>query len=140
MAYNAHSVLKTPNFDAMATSGLHFDRFYAAAPVCSPTRGSVMTGRHPNRFGCFTAGNTLRPQKVTTAEALKTAGYVTAHFGKWHIGSVQKDNPVNPGNSGFDTWLSSPNYFDINPILSHEGVAAPTNETLSATFKKGYGK
>ncbi|GAI91522.1 unnamed protein product, partial [marine sediment metagenome] len=51
MAYNGHPVLKTPNFDAMAAEALRFDRFYAAAPVCSPTRGSVMTGRHPNRFG-----------------------------------------------------------------------------------------
>ncbi|MHC4495996.1 MAG: sulfatase-like hydrolase/transferase, partial [Planctomycetota bacterium] len=53
MAYNSHPILKTPNFDAMASAALRFDRFYAAAPVCSPTRGSVMTGRHPNRFGCF---------------------------------------------------------------------------------------
>ncbi|MBM4045965.1 MAG: N-acetylgalactosamine 6-sulfate sulfatase, partial [Planctomycetes bacterium] len=53
MAYNGHPVLKTPNFDAMAAAGVRFDRFYAAAPVCSPTRGSVLTGRHPNRYGCF---------------------------------------------------------------------------------------
>ena len=76
MAYNGHPVIMTPNFDDMAESGLRFARFYAAAPVCSPTRGSVMTGRHPNRFGCFRWGNTLRPQEITIAEALKTAGYV----------------------------------------------------------------
>ncbi|MCD6394960.1 MAG: sulfatase-like hydrolase/transferase, partial [Planctomycetes bacterium] len=81
MAYNAHPVLKTPHFDAMAKEALRFDRFYAAAPVCSPTRGSVMTGRHPNRFGCFKWGRSLRPQEVTVAEALKKAGYVTGHFG-----------------------------------------------------------
>jgi len=105
MAYNGHPVLKTPNFDAMAASTLRFDRFYAAAPVCSPTRGSVMTGRHPNRFGCFKWGHTLRPQEITIAEALKTAGYVTGHFGKWHLGSVRKGSPVNPGASGFDEWF-----------------------------------
>src|SRR3954451_23610320 len=71
MAYNGHPRLKTPNFDAMAREGLRFDRFHAAAPVCSPTRGSVMTGRHPNRFGCFSWGHPLRPQEVTIAEALK---------------------------------------------------------------------
>ena len=81
MAYNDHPVLKTPHFDAMASESLRFDRFYAAAPVCSPTRGSVMTGRHPNRFGCFKWGHTLRPQEITIAEALKTAGYVTGHYG-----------------------------------------------------------
>jgi len=126
MAYNGHPVLKTPNFDAMAASALRFDRFYAAAPVCSPTRGSVMTGRHPNRFGCFRWGHTLRPQEITVAEALKTAGYVTGHFGKWHLGSVRKGCPVNPGASGFDEWLSAPNFFDNDPILSREGVAVQT--------------
>jgi len=126
MAYNGHPVLKTPNFDATAASALRFDRFYAAAPVCSPTRGSVMTGRHPNRFGCFRWGHTLRPQEITIAEALKTAGYVTGHFGKWHLGSVCKGSPVNPGASGFDEWFSAPNFFDNDPILSREGVAIQT--------------
>jgi len=126
MAYNGHPILKTPQFDAMAAAALRFDRFYAAAPVCSPTRGSVMTGRHPNRFGCFKWGHSLRPQEITVAEALKTTGYVTGHFGKWHLGSVVKGSPVNPGASGFDEWLSAPNFFDNDPILSREGTAIPT--------------
>ncbi|MFH1923294.1 MAG: sulfatase-like hydrolase/transferase, partial [Planctomycetota bacterium] len=126
MAYNGHPVLKTPNFDAMAAAALRFDRFYAAAPVCSPTRGSVMTGRHPNRFGCFKWGNTLRPQEVTVAEALKQAGYTTGHFGKWHLGSVRSGSPVSPGASGFDEWLSSPNFFDNDPVLSDQGKAVQT--------------
>ncbi len=123
MAYNGHLVLKTPNFDNMAAAGLRFDRFYAAAPVCSPTRGSVMTGRNPNRFGCFSWGNTLRPQEITIAEVLQSAGYVTGHFGKWHLGSVQEGSPVNPGASGFDEWLSAPNFYENDPILSREGTA-----------------
>ncbi len=126
MAYNGHPALKTPNFDHLAATGLRFDRFYAAAPVCSPTRGSVMTGRHPNRFGCFKWGFPLRPQEVTIAEVLKKTGYVTGHFGKWHLGSVCKGSPVNPGAKGFDEWFSAPNFFDNDPIMSREGVAAPT--------------
>jgi len=126
MAYNGHSVLKTPNFDAMAADALRFDHFYAAAPVCSPTRGSVMTGRHPNRFGCFKWGYSLRPQEISVAEALKKGGYVTGHFGKWHLGSVMKGSPVSPGGAGFDEWLSAPNFFDNDPILSREGVAVQT--------------
>jgi len=126
MAYNDHPVLKTPHFDAMAKEALRFDRFYAAAPVCSPTRGSVMTGRHPNRFGCFKWGRSLRPQEVTVAEALKKAGYATGHFGKWHLGSVVKGSPVNPGASGFDEWFSAPNFFDNDPIMSREGKAVQT--------------
>ncbi|MFC1792885.1 sulfatase-like hydrolase/transferase [Planctomycetota bacterium] len=126
MAYNGHPILKTPNFDNMAASALRFDRFYAAAPVCSPTRGSVMTGRHPNRYGCFKWGHTLRPEEITIAEALKNVGYVTGHFGKWHLGSVCKGSPVNPGASGFDEWFSAPNFFDNDPILSRKGVAVQT--------------
>jgi arylsulfatase A-like enzyme len=126
MGYNGHPVVQTPNFDAMAREALRFDRFYAAAPVCSPTRGSVMTGRHPNRFACFSWGHTLRPQEITIAEALKEAGYVTGHFGKWHLGSVRMGSPVNPGGSGFDEWCSAPNFFDNDPILSREGIALQT--------------
>jgi arylsulfatase A-like enzyme len=126
MAYSGHPVLKTPNFDAMAAEALRFDRFYAAAPVCSPTRGRVMTGRHPNRFGCFKWGYSLRPQEISIAEALKRGGYVTGHFGKWHLGSVMKGSPVSPGGAGFDEWFSAPNFFDNDPILSREGIAVRT--------------
>ena len=123
MAYNGHEKLKTPNFDALAKEGLRFDNFHAAAPVCSPTRGSVLTGRTPNRFGCFQWGYPIRPQELTIAQALKTAGYRTGHFGKWHLGSVQKGSPVNPGACGFDEWVSSPNFFDLDPVLSDQGKA-----------------
>ena len=126
MAYNGHPLLKTPNFDAAAASGLRFDRFYAAAPVCSPTRASVMTGRHPNRMGVFKWGFPIRPQETTIAEALKTAGYATGHFGKWHLGSVRNGSPVHPGRNGFDEWFSAPNFFDNDPILSRQGKAVQT--------------
>ena len=125
MAYNGHPKLKTPHFDAMAREGIRFDRFYAAAPVCSPTRGSVLTGRTPNRYACYSWGHPLRPQETTLAQTLKKNGYRTGHFGKWHLGSVEKGSPVNPGAVGFDVWASSPNYFDLNPILSIEGKAVP---------------
>jgi len=126
MRYYGHPQIKTPNFDDMVSSGLRFDRFYAAAPVSSPTRGSVMTGRHPNRYGCFSWGRTIRPQEITIAEALKTAGYVTGHFGKWHLGPVFEGSPINPGNCGFDEWFSAPNFFDNDPILSRKGHAVQT--------------
>ncbi len=126
VAYYGHKIIKTPVLDEMAASCLRFDHFYAAAPVCSPTRGSVLTGRHPNRFGCFSWGYTLRPQEVTIAEALKTAGYTTGHFGKWHLGPVQANSSVCPGASGFDEWFSSPNFFDNNPLMSHNGKVVHT--------------
>ncbi len=136
MAYNGHPHLRTPSFDAAAAAGLRFDRFYAAAPVCSPTRGSVLTGRHPNRYGVFRWGYPIRPQEITLAEALRNAGYATGHFGKWHLGSVRKKSPVHPGASGFDEWLSAPNFFDNDPVLSRRGTAVQmTGESSMVTVE-----
>jgi arylsulfatase A-like enzyme len=123
MAYNGHPRVKTPVFDQMAHTGLRLDRFYAAAPVCSPTRGSVMTGRTPHRYGVFSWGHSLRPQEVTLAEVLRGAGYATGHFGKWHLGSVLPDSPTSPGANGFEEWLSAPNFFEVDPWLSRKGRA-----------------
>lgn len=119
--FTGHPFVQTPNLDAMAASGVVFNRFYAGAPVCSPTRASVMTGRHPFRVNVPNHGHYLRPQETTIAEALKSAGYVTGHFGKWHLGSVQPDSPTNPGGAGFDEWLSGLNFFDNDPYLSRNG-------------------
>ena len=120
--YTGHPFLKTPHLDAMAKESIVFNRFYAGAPVCSPTRASVMTGRTPMRTNVLNHGHYLRPQEKTIAEALKKSGYLTAHFGKWHIGSVQKDSPTSPGGQGFDEWLTGLNFFDIDPYLSDNGT------------------
>ena len=136
MAYNGHPVVKTPVFDELASTGWRFDRFYAGAPVCSPTRASVMTGRTPNRMGAFSWGYTLRPQEVTVAEALKSAGYTTGHFGKWHLGSLRPDSSVNPGNSGFDDWFSSPNFFEVDPWMCDNGKAVKTTGEGSEVIVK----
>lgn len=119
--FTGHPTLKTPHMDAMASNSIVFNRFYAGAPVCSPTRASVMTGRTPNRVNVPNHGHYLRPHEVTIAEALKTAGYTTGHFGKWHIGSVQPNSPTSPGGQGFDEWVSGLNFFDKNPYLSRNG-------------------
>lgn len=126
VGFRSHPVLKTPVMDELAATAMRFERFYAAAPVCSPTRASVLTGRHPNRYGCFSWGHTIRPQEVTIAEALKTAGYTTGHFGKWHVGPVRADSTVCPGASGFDEWMSSPNFFENNPLMSRNGKVIET--------------
>ncbi|QDU38818.1 Arylsulfatase [Maioricimonas rarisocia] len=126
VGYYGHEELKTPVLDEMAAVGLRFDRFYAAHPVCSPTRGSVMTGRNPNRFACFSWGHTLRPEEITIAETLKRAGYATGHFGKWHLGSVRAEDPVSPGHSGFDQWVSSPNFYENSPLFSKNGHVIET--------------
>jgi len=132
MAYNGHPVVKTPNFDESAANGLKFDRFYAAAPVCSPTRASVLTGRTPNRSAVFSWGHPIRPQEETIAEVLKGAGYTTGHFGKWHLGSVRKDSPSNPARNGFDRWVSAANFYDNGSVLSDEGTAVKKEGESSA--------
>ena len=90
--YNGHPYLKTPALDSMAANGITFTRFYAAAPVCSPTRGSVLTGRHPNRYGICSANcGHLPDEELTLAEIALKQGYTTGHFGKWHLGTLTRD-------------------------------------------------
>ncbi|WP_228527541.1 sulfatase family protein [Pararhodonellum marinum] len=119
--YNGHPFLHTPVLDDMVKTGIRMDRFYSASPVCSPTRGSVLTGRHPNRYGTFTAGASIRPEEITIAQILKDAGYATAHFGKWHLGPVKAESPTNPKAMGFDEYLSHDNFFEMNPYFSRNG-------------------
>lgn len=127
--YYNHPALETPNLDAMAENGLRLDRFYAGAPVCSPTRASVLTGRNNNRSGVPSHGHALRLQEKTLPEALKAEGYATGHFGKWHLNALRgpgvpifADDLNGPAGFGFDRWVSVTNYFDLNPLMSDQGT------------------
>jgi arylsulfatase A-like enzyme len=126
--YYKHPILKTPNLDAMAANGLRLDRFYAAGPVCSPTRASVLTGRSHDRTGVLSHGFALHRQESTIARAMQQAGYATGHFGKWHLNGVRgpgvpvlDSDPHHPGHFGFDHWLTVTNFFDMNPVMSRMG-------------------
>jgi arylsulfatase A-like enzyme len=135
--YNGHPELKTPHLDAMAAAGLRLNRFYTAHFNCSPTRASVMTGRHPHRMGTFGPGSPIRAQELTVAKVLQGAGYATGHFGKWHLNGKNGDrdtktspgrailanDPLSPGKLGFDEWVSADNFFDLDPVLGRNGVA-----------------
>jgi arylsulfatase A-like enzyme len=120
-AYNGHPHLHTPVLDEMAATGLRLDNFYSAHGVCSPTRGSVITGRHPNRYGSFGANWSLRPEEISIAQIAGKAGYARGQFGKWHVGPAKADSPTSPGAMGFEQWLSSDNMFEMNPMLSRNG-------------------
>ena len=120
--YNGHPFVKTPVLDEMAQQGLRLDRFHAAAPVCSPTRMSVLTGRHPNRSGTFVPNFSIRPEEITIAHLLAQLGYRCGHFGKWHLGPVKADSPTNPGAMGFHEWLSHDNFFELDPVFSRNGA------------------
>ena len=124
--YNGHPYLDTPILDEMAGAGLRFDRFYAAAPTCSPTRTSILTGRHPNRSGVFAPNHTTRPEEVTIAQILRDSGYRTGHFGKWHVGAVKAASPTNPARMGYEEYLAHDNFFELNPPLSRNGAAPET--------------
>lgn len=126
--YRNHPLLKTPHLDAMATAGLRFERFYAGAPNCSPTRATVLTGRTNDRTGVENHGFGMQPHELTLATALAEAGYATGHFGKWHLNGLRgpgvpifADDPLNPGKFGFQSWLSATNFFDRDPLLSRQG-------------------
>lgn len=128
VSYIGHPNLKTPHLDAMAAAGLRFNRFYAAGPVCSPTRASVLTGRTHRRTGVPTHGHNLCLQEKTLPRALQKAGYATAHFGKWHLNGIRgagvpilKEDANHPGHYGFDHWLSVTNFFDLDPLMSRVG-------------------
>ncbi|MDZ8117703.1 sulfatase-like hydrolase/transferase [Pontiella agarivorans] len=101
--------IKTPHIDALAANGLRFTDFHSNGAVCSPTRASLMTGRYPHRTGVTSvitahkhrhAGLAL--EETTIAEVVKSAGYRTALFGKWHLGYQPKYNPVH---QGFDEYI-----------------------------------
>jgi arylsulfatase A-like enzyme len=93
------SDLKTPHIDALAASGARFTNWYAAAPVCAPSRAALLTGRYPIRAGVPGNGPSLRPSEQTIASLLKPAGYATGIFGKWHLGET---SDTVPNAHGFD--------------------------------------
>jgi arylsulfatase A-like enzyme len=133
VGFNGNPIVKTPALDQFASNAVVFDRFYAN-PVCSPTRAALMTGRNAYRTGVFETQegvSILPPSEVTIAESLKSAGYRTGMFGKWHLG----DNaPARPMDQGFDrslmhvggmvgapySPLDAQSYFD--PVLIDDGV------------------
>ncbi len=106
---------ETPHLDALASGGIRFTNAYAAAPVCSPYRASLMTGQYPARIGIHKwldksdFDKNLPRQYTTIAETLKSAGYATGIIGKWHLSCYADDgdpDPIEPAEQGFDEHLA----------------------------------
>ena len=132
VAYNGNEVVQTPHLDAMSREGVRLDRFYAAAPVCSPTRGSCLTGRHPFRYNIRWANDGHLPHDETTlAAALKKGGYATGIFGKWHIGQLSKTVVQN----GFGVPADPAQYA---PPWVHGFDECCTTETMVPTYNPYY--
>jgi arylsulfatase A-like enzyme len=116
-AFNPKTFYETPNIDGLAKRGMKFTQGYAACCVCSPTRGSIMTGKYPPRFGVtnFIPGGKkgrllpavnadhLPLEEATIAETLRDAGYATFFAGKWHLGGGE----FYPGAQGFPKELDN---------------------------------
>ena len=146
VGYNGHPHLKTPHLDAMAQNGTVFTRFYSAGSVCSPTRASVMTGRHPERMGICSANcGHIKSQEITLAEMVKEKGYRTGHFGKWHLGTLTKDirdanrggkkeNDIHyspPWDHGFDvSFVTESKVPTWNPMITPSESAEDVKTTL----------
>ncbi|MFN3190537.1 MAG: sulfatase [Aureliella sp.] len=127
VGFNGGTHIRTPHLDAMAKSGAKFTRFYAQAPVCSPTRASIVTGRHHDRTGIYTANKGhLRPGEFTIYEALSQEGYATGHFGKWHLGTLTRK--IADSNRG----VKKPE--DYSPPWEHEVDTTFATEAKTPTY------
>ena len=107
----------TPHLDRVAAEGIKFTDFYAAAPLCTPSRAALLTGCYPQRVGLtrvlFPWDRVgLHPEETTLAELLRSRGYATACIGKWHLGQLP---PHLPTRHGFDTYFGIPYSNDMSP-------------------------
>lgn len=127
---HGHPHIQTPHLDRLAAEGIRYTNFYSTAPVCSPSRVGLLTGRSPNRAGVYDwipearqprsdarEQVHMRADETTIAQLLKKAGYATCMAGKWHCNAAfNSPKQPQPGDAGFDHWLATQN----NASPSHE--------------------
>ena len=139
-----HPTIRTPNLDRMAYEGARFTQFYSAAPVCTPSRAALLTGRYPVRTGMagdkrrvlYPASTTgLPPEELTIAEVLKTRGYATACIGKWHLGRPAEYLPMR---QGFDLFFGLPYSNDMKPTPLMRGEEILEEPVVQETLTRRY--
>jgi len=131
VGFNGNDNVQTPNLDRMAHNGIIFTRFYSASAVCSPTRASCITGRNPLRMNIPTANaGHLPEEEITLPELLKTKGYRTGHFGKWHLGTLTtKVVDANRGRPRDSTHFSIPTQHGYDQFFCTESKV-PTYDPM----------
>lgn len=158
-AHNGNPTIKTPNISKLKESGVNFTQFYVASPACSASRYALLTGRYPGRsgLGSWVVGpdsqRHIHEKEITLAEGLKSVGYKTGLFGKWHLGTPNKNNQFSektlPLAHGFDQWIGTNVSHDYdsamllksdpqgkNPISGYEIIAKdlPSNIKTSESL------
>lgn len=134
VGFNGNKTIITPNLDQMAQNGVKFDHFYAAAPLCSPTRASCLTGRSPFRQGIFAAHTGgMRHAETTIAEVLKKAGYATGFFGKWHLGWLESEKVETRG------FYSPPWQHGFEEVFATKSAVPTWNPTKTPPGWKSFG-
>ena len=153
--FNGNDIIQTPSLDKLRSEGAHLTRFFAGAPVCSPTRGTCLTGRHHYRYGITTANDGKLPtQEVTLSKICKESGYRTGHFGKWHLGTLtttsQDGRRAGPENTkeysppwihDFDVCFSTESMVPTwDPMISPDGLGPndPNYGTPGESFGTSY--
>jgi arylsulfatase A len=140
LACYGHPKIKTPHLDRLAGGGIRFTDFYSTAPVCSPSRVGLLTGRSPNRAGVYDwipGGRSvhMRVSEVTIPQLLKKAGYATCMSGKWHCnGKFNSPQQPQPDAAGFDHWFATQN----NASPSHENPRNFVRNGTSVGPLKGF--
>jgi arylsulfatase A-like enzyme len=151
--YNPRSDIPTPHADRLAREGVRFTDMHSPSAVCTPTRYGIMTGRYCWRsrlkkgvlWGYDT--NLIEPGRTTVASLLRSRGYRTAGFGKWHLGlgsgeRVDYSKPLRPGplDHGFDYYFGIPASLDMEPYLYFENdrvIEQPTAHTPGQNKPRG---
>lgn len=133
--------LKTPHIDELANNGMVFTDAHVSASVCGPSRAGLMTGRYQQRFGfeCNPSGHVgISLNETTIADAMQSAGYTTAAFGKWHLGGEEGYQPNDRGFDYFWGFLSGGRSYFPDPKIDQPGHSHSVRENKEHTTYEGY--
>lgn len=144
-------LIPTSNIDKLAQEGIQFTQYYSASPICSPSRTGLLTGMHPGKWNITSFLQTRKGNREcgqadylssaapSVARALKTAGYATGHFGKWHMGGGRDvDNAPGIKEYGFDEYSSTWESPDPDPMITSTDWIWAGSDSVKRWERTGY--